>query len=77
MLAAPKVWMYGFSGYATELKKGEFLIKHLQGRWNISDFFTKPLPTDKFYQFLLFLIVVIDANFPTPKRQTVVMSKML
>jgi hypothetical protein len=25
----------------------------------------------------LFLIVVIDANFTTPKRQTVVMSKML
>jgi hypothetical protein len=59
------------------VKKGEFLIKHLQGRYNISDFFTKPLPTDKFYQFLLFLIVVIDANFTTPKRQTVVMSKML
>jgi hypothetical protein len=59
------------------VKKGEFLIKHIPGRWNISDFFTKPLPKDKFDQFVPFLIVVIDSNSTTPKRQTIVMSKML
>jgi hypothetical protein len=57
--------------------KGEFLIQHLPGQWNISDFFTKPLPRDKFEQFIQFLIVVIDPYLTTPKRQTVVMSKML
>jgi hypothetical protein len=59
------------------VQKGEFLIRHLPGRWNISDFFTKSLPRDKFEQFLAFLIVVVDMNRTTPRRQTVVMTKML
>ncbi len=59
------------------VKRGEFLMKHLMGRFNISDFFTKALPHDKFEQFIMFLIVIVDQKLATPKRQTVVMNKML
>jgi hypothetical protein len=33
------------------IKKGQFAVKRLAGRLNISDFFTKCLPTEKFQQF--------------------------
>jgi hypothetical protein len=59
------------------VQKGEFIIRHLPGKWNISDFFTKPLPRDKFEQFVHFLIIVVDINRTTPRRHTVVMTKML
>jgi hypothetical protein len=59
------------------VKKGQFLIKHIMGRWNISDFFTKSMPTDKYEQFCPYIIVVLDPNSTTPTRQTVVMNKML
>ena len=59
------------------VKKGQFLIKHIMGRWNIADFFTKSLPTDKFEQFCPLIIVVLDPKSTTPTRHTVVMNKML
>ena len=59
-------------------KKLEFFMKHLKGKWNISDFFTKPLPKDKFEQFLPYIVVETDdASIQTPKRHTVVMHKIL
>ncbi len=34
------------------IKKLQFFIRHIKGKWNIiSDFFRKPLPKDKFEQF--------------------------
>jgi hypothetical protein len=60
------------------VKRLEFFMKHIQGKWNISDFFTKPLPKDKFEQFLPFIVVETDdATVQTPKRHTVVMHKIL
>ena len=52
-------------------------MKHLAGRWNISDFFTKPLPKEKFDQFTPYLVVQLDENVPSPKRNTVKMTKSL
>jgi hypothetical protein len=55
----------------------QFFMQHLKGKWNISDFFTKPLPRDKFEQFLPYIIVEVpDDNMDTSKRQTVVLHKM-
>ena len=34
------------------IRKGQFEVRHIAGRWNISDFFTKSLPREKFMQFL-------------------------
>ena len=59
------------------VKKGQFLIKHIMGRWNISDFFTKSLPTDKFEQYIPYIVTALDPKSTTPTRQTVVMDKML
>ena len=59
------------------VKKAHFQIKHLMGRWNISDFFTKSLPKDKFEQFTPFIIVQIDPDGEKSKRQTVVMEKTM
>jgi hypothetical protein len=59
------------------VKKAEFWMKHLAGRWNISDFFTKPLPKEKFDQFTPYLVVQLDENVPSPKRNTVKMTKSL
>ena len=59
------------------VRKLQFRMRHLSGRWNISDFFTKPLPRDKFEQFLPYIVVEVDTNHESPKRQTVVLNKML
>jgi hypothetical protein len=59
------------------VKKMQFTIKHLPGCWNISDFFTKALPKDKFAQFAPYIIVEIDDEIATPKRHTVVLEKQL
>ena len=56
----------------------QFSMQHLRGRWNISDFFTKPLPRDKFEQFLPYIIVeVADDNLETSKRQTIVLQQIV
>ena len=59
------------------VKKGQFIIKHLAGRFNISDFFTKPLPKEKFEQFQPYLVVNIDDTVQLPKRHTITMDKSL
>ena len=59
------------------VKKLQFTIKHLPGCWNISDFFTKALPKEKFEQFTPYIIVEVDDDIVTPKRQTVVLEKQL
>ena len=53
------------------VQKAQFYMKHLKGCWNISDFFTKSLPKDKFQQFTPYTIVEVDGSIPHPKRQTV------
>jgi hypothetical protein len=57
------------------VKKAQFYMSHLKGRWNISDFFTKSLPKDKFQQFTPYIIVEVDGSIPHLKRQTVRMDK--
>jgi hypothetical protein len=42
------------------IKKIQFAVKHLPGYWNISDFFTKSLPRDKFVQFYCSIGVNLD-----------------
>jgi hypothetical protein len=59
------------------VKKLQFRMQHLAGRWNISDFFTKPLPREKFEQFLPYIIVEADADPTPPQRNTVVLHKIL
>jgi hypothetical protein len=59
------------------VKKMQFIMKHLQGRWNISDFFTNALPKEKFEQFVPYIIVETDDDTATPKRQTIVLEKQL
>ena len=59
------------------VQKAQFNIKHLAGRFNISDFFTKPLPKEKFEQFKPYLVVTIDENVQRPKRHTITMDKSL
>jgi hypothetical protein len=60
------------------VKRLEFFMKHIKGKWNISDFFTKPLPRDKFEQFLPYIVVETDdTTIPPPQRHTVVMHKIL
>ena len=57
------------------VQKAQFLIKHLAGRWNISDFFTKSLSKEKFEQFVPYIVVTLDDQSPKPVRKTVVMEK--
>jgi hypothetical protein len=59
------------------VKKMQFTIKHLPGCWNISDFFTKALPKEKFSQFTPYIIVEVDDETATPKRNTIVLEKQL
>ena len=59
------------------VKRMQFRMKHLQGRWNISDFFTKALPKEKFEQFTPYIIVQVDEDIATPKRHTVTLDKQL
>jgi hypothetical protein len=57
------------------VKKAQFWMTHLPGRWNISDFFTKPLPKDKFEQFTPYIVVEVDANTQKSTTRTVVLQK--
>jgi hypothetical protein len=59
------------------LRQGQFAVKHLAGRWNISDFFTKSLPKDKYDQFHPYVVVNLDNEQPVPKqmRTTITMLK--
>jgi hypothetical protein len=59
------------------IKRMQFFAKHIAGRWNISDFFTKALPKEKFQQFTPYIIVEVDENIATPKRHTVTLEKQL
>ena len=59
------------------VKHGEFTIQHLKGRWNISDFFTKSLPKEKFVQFTPYIVVHVDAKDQKTTRHTIVMKKKL
>jgi hypothetical protein len=59
------------------IQKSQFFIRHIKGKWNTSDFFTKPLPKDKFEQFSPCIATEIDPNMEQkrPKRATVTMGK--
>ena len=57
------------------VKRAQFYIRHLKGRWNISDFFTKSLPKEKFRQFQPYIVIGVEDNIPILKRQTVRMEK--
>jgi hypothetical protein len=59
------------------IKKLQFFIRHIKGKWNISDFFTKPLPRDKFEQFSPYIVTKVDPNMEQtrPKRNTITMGK--
>jgi hypothetical protein len=57
------------------VKQAQFHIRHITGHWNISDFFTKSLPKDKFQQFQPYIIVEVEENIPNLNRQTVRMDK--
>jgi hypothetical protein len=57
---------------SNELRK---LSPALEYKWNISDFFTKPLPKEKFEQFAPFIIVTVDPLVQKSQQRTVVMGK--
>jgi hypothetical protein len=57
------------------VKRGQFAIRHLAGRWNISDFFTKPLPKEKFEQFTPYIIVPVNTLVGKSQTKTVVLHK--
>jgi hypothetical protein len=59
------------------IQKGQFAVKHLAGKWNISDFFTKSLPREKFEQFYAWIVVNLDMEPATTKqkRTTITMAK--
>jgi hypothetical protein len=59
------------------IRKGQFAVKHLAGRWNIADFFTKSLPKEKFDQFHPYVVVNLDTqpHVQNKKRTTVTMVK--
>ncbi len=61
------------------VEQGQFMVDHIQGIWNITDHFTKPLPKTKFYQFCAFVIVNTD-NEPQQLKQksaTITFSKRM
>ncbi len=59
------------------IQKAQFAVKHIAGRWNISDFFTKSLPREKFVQYYPYLGVNLELEAPVPstKRTTITMAK--
>jgi hypothetical protein len=59
------------------IRRGHFAVKHLGGRWNISDFFTKSLLKDKSEHFPPYAVVNPDREPPAQqqKRTTVTMVK--
>ena len=52
------------------IKKGQFAVRHLAGKWNISDFFTKSLQKDKFKQFYYYIVVNLDQEPCVRQRKT-------
>ena len=42
------------------VRRQQFNCYHIPGEWNIADFFTKPLPRTKFYQFYYYLAINMD-----------------
>jgi hypothetical protein len=52
------------------IQRAQFIAKHLAGRWNISDFFTKSLPKDKFEQFYAYVAVNLDMEPPKRRIKT-------
>ncbi len=58
------------------IRRGQFAVKHLAGRWNIADFFTKSLPKENFDQFHPYVIVNLDTQPHVQKqKRTTVMVK--
>jgi hypothetical protein len=61
------------------IKKGQFNVKHLSGKWNIADFFTKSLPRLKFTQFFPYIAINRDRDdlpqLRRQKRKTITMAK--
>ena len=60
-----------FFWLADRVEQQQFVISHIPGIWNIADHFTKPLPKNKFYQFLHFLVVNIDNEPKVKKPKTI------
>ena len=59
------------------VKKAQFYMQHLKGKYNIADFFTKPLPKEKFEQFTPYIIVQAEKTHVKTVRRTVVLNKKL
>jgi hypothetical protein len=59
------------------VKKAQFYMQHLKGKYNIADFFTKPLPKEKFEQFTPYIIVQAGKKHDKNVRRTVVLNKNL
>ena len=51
-----------FFWIADRVKQGQFTSYHIPGAWNVADFFTKPLPKQKFYQFYPYLAINMDTD---------------
>jgi hypothetical protein len=51
------------------IKRGQFCVQHLAGKFNISDFFTKSLPRDKFNQFYAYITVNLDKELPMRQQR--------
>ncbi len=52
------------------IKKEQFAVQHLAGRWNIADFFTKSLPREKISQFAPYVVINLD-NEPQGKKRKI------
>jgi hypothetical protein len=59
------------------VKRAQFYMQHLKGKWNIADFFTKPLPKEKFDQFTPYIIVQTESKNEKKLRRTIVLNKKL
>jgi hypothetical protein len=46
------------------IKRGQFCVQQLAVKFNISDFFTKSLPRDKFNQFYAYIAINLDKETP-------------
>jgi hypothetical protein len=52
------------------IKKGQFAVRHLARKWNISNFFTNSLPKDRFKQFYYYIVVNLDREPCVSQRTT-------
>ena len=68
-----------FFWLADRVAQGQFCVEHIPGIWNVADFFTKALPNDKFYQFVVYLTANIDTEdeLPNIKTKTITVPKDL